>query len=92
MIFSALLKNYDIANFADDNTPYVTRDNISSVDKLLKGVACAIFEWFNADKCHVLLSTSNELTVKIDVIQLKNSQLENLLGITTENDLNYLNK
>ena len=52
-------KNYDTANFADDNTPYVTRDNISSVVKLLKGVACAIFEWFNADKCHVLLSTSN---------------------------------
>ena len=33
----------DIGNFADDNTPYVTGDNISSAVKLLEEVACAIF-------------------------------------------------
>ena len=53
--------------FADDNTPYVTGENISSVVKLLEKVACAIFQWLkdnemkaNVDKCHVLLNTSNE--------------------------------
>ena len=41
----------------------------------------------NAKKGHVLLSTSNELTVKINVVQIKNSQSEKLLGITIDNDL-----
>ena len=60
----------DLANFTDDNTPYVTGDNISSVVKLLEEVACAtvFFQWFkdnemkaNADRFRVLLSTSNKL-------------------------------
>ena len=41
----------------------------------------------NAKKGHVLLSTSNELTVKINVVQIKNSQSEKLLGITIDNVL-----
>ena len=91
MIFSPLL-----IKFADDNTPYVTGDNISSVVKFLKEVDCAIFQWFkdnemkaNADKCHVLLSASNELTVKTNEIQIKSSQSEKLLGITIDNDLKF---
>ena len=43
----------------------------------------------NADKCHVLLSTSNDLTVKINEVQIKNSRLEKLLGITNDNDLKF---
>ena len=75
---------FDIVNFADDNTPYVTGENISSVVKLLEEVACAIFQWFkdnemkaNVDKCRVLLNTSNELTVKINEVQIKNSHRKN---------------
>ena len=78
----------------DDNTLYVTVDNISSVVKLFEEVACAIFQWFkenemkaNAEKCHVLLSTSIELTVNFNELQFKNSQLEKLLEITIDNDL-----
>ena len=41
----------------------------------------------NANKCHVLLSTSNELAVKTNEVQIKNSQSEKILGITTDNDL-----
>ena len=97
-----IIEKFDIANFADDNTPYVTGDNISSVVKLLEEVACAIFQWFkdnemkaNADKCHVLLSTSNELTTKINEVQIKKSQSQKLLGITIDNDLkleDHINK
>ena len=91
-----IIEKFDIANFADDNTPYVTGENISSVVKLLEEVACAIFQWFkdnemkaNADKCHVLSSTSIELTVKINEFQIKNSQSEKSLGITIDNDLKF---
>ena len=48
----------------------------------------ATFQWFkdnemktNAGKCHVLLRASNDLTGKINEVQIKNSQLEKLLGI-----------
>ena len=42
-----------------------------------------------SDKCHVLLSTNNELTVRINKVQVKNSQSEKLLGITIDNDLKF---
>ena len=61
--FFFIIEKFDIANFANDNTPYVTRDNISLVVKLLEEVACAIFQWLKdnemkayVDKRHVLLS------------------------------------
>ena len=91
-----IIEKIDIADFANNNTPYVTGDNISSVVKHLEEVACAIFQWFkgnelkaNADKCHVLLNRSNDLTVKINEVQIKNSQSEKLLGITIDNDLKF---
>ena len=43
----------------------------------------------SADKCHVLLTTSNEVTVKINEVQIKNSHSEKLQGITTGNDLKF---
>ena len=76
-----------MVNFANDNTPHVTGHNISSVVKLSEEVACAIFQRFkqnrmktNADKCHVLLSKSNDFTVKINQVQIKNSRSEKLPG------------
>ena len=91
-----MIEKFDIPNFADDNTPYVIGHNISSVVEILEEVACAIFQWFKdnemkakADKCHMLLSTSNELTVKINEIQIKNSQLEKLLEIAIDKNLKF---
>ena len=67
-----IIGQFDVANFVDDNTSYVAGYNISSVFKLLEEVPCAIFHWFrgnemkaNTDKYHVLLITSNDLTIKI---------------------------
>ena len=39
-----IIEKFDIANFTDGNTPYITGDNISSVVKLLEEVACYIFQ------------------------------------------------
>ena len=41
----------------------------------------------NAYKCYVLLSSSNDLTVNINQVQIKNSQSEKLLRIIIDNDL-----
>ena len=57
--------NYDIANYADDNTPYVTCETMASLIESLEKIAEEIFKWFknnemqaNGDKCHVLISTN----------------------------------
>ena len=78
---------FDIANLH-----HMLQDKyISSGVKLLKEAACAIYQWFkknamkaNAGKCHVLLSKSYDLTVKVNEVQIKNSQSEKLLGINID--------
>ena len=61
----------------DGNTPYVSGGNIFSVFKFLEEIA-------DADKCHALLSASNDLTAKISEVQIKNTQSDKLTGITIE--------
>ena len=39
-----IIEKFDISNFADENAPYVTGDNISSVVKLLEEIASTIFQ------------------------------------------------
>ena len=58
------MNHYVIANYADDNKPYVSGRNIKRVVASLEEVSEVIFQWFRdnqfqgtASKCHVLLST-----------------------------------
>ena len=58
-----------------------------------------LFKWFsnnyinymvtNADKCHLLTSTSEEVSVKIENVIFKNSLQEKLLGIVIDNTLTF---
>ena len=43
----------------------------------------------NADKYHLLISTSEEVSVKIENEIIKNSLQEKLVGIVTDNRLNF---
>ena len=45
------MKNEDIASYADDNTPYVIRDNINQTNQMKE----------NLDKCHLLIAESCKL-------------------------------
>ena len=58
-----LLKDVHVANYADDTTPYIYRENIKSLIKSLEQSTNLLFNWFksnqikgNEDKRHVLLS------------------------------------
>ena len=66
------MSHYDIANNADDNTPYVSGRNIEEVNASLEEVLEVIFQWFrdnqfhgNASKCHVLLRPDKQVRVNI---------------------------
>ena len=88
--------HYDIANYADDNRPYVSGRNIEEVVASLEEVSEVIFQWFrdnqfqgNANKCHVLLSTDKQVQVNIGTAQIENTQNEKLLGIIIDSKLNF---
>ena len=62
----------DIANYADDNTPYATANDIDSLMASLEEASKSLFTWFdnnlmksNADKCHLLVSSNEKVTIKI---------------------------
>ena len=91
-----ILSNYDIASYADDNTPYVTCETMESLIESLKKIAEEIFKWFknnemqaNADKCHVLISTDQKLHVNIGTLQIENSKCEKLLGVNIDSKLGF---
>ena len=75
----------DIANFADDNTPYLSAKNVI---ESLERASVSLSRWFesnllkgNADKYYFLLSTSEELSLNANTFKIKNSDCEKLLGI-----------
>ena len=87
LIFSADLcgffittSHYDIANYADDNSPYVSDRNIEEIVASLEEILTVIFQWFrnnqlqgNANKCHVLLSTDKQVYVNMGSTQIENT-------------------
>ena len=91
-----ILDNYDIANYADDSTPYASGRNTEEMIALLEEVSNYIFQWFrgnefqgNASKCHVLLSSDKKVHVNIDNAKIENSKFEKLLGVTLDSRLTF---
>ena len=75
----------DIANFADDNMPYLSAKNVEDVIESLERASVSLFRWFennllkgNSDKCHFLVSTSQEVSVNVNNFKIKNSDCENV--------------
>ena len=92
-----VMNHEDIANYADDNTPYVSGKNIDEVVKFLKKASRVIFKCFSdnqfqakASRCHLLLSTDEHVQVKIGTAQIENSSSEKLLGAAIDVKLNFL--
>ena len=89
--------NSEIANFADNNSPYVFKQDIESVITKLEEDSQSLIEWVNnnalranPDKFHLLLSSSDEnISINVDQYQIYNSQHEKLLGITIDNSMKY---
>ena len=76
----------DIANFTDDNTPYLSAKNVEHVIESLERASVSLFRWFetnhlkgNADKYHFLLSTSSEISLNVNsFIKQKTATLKNV--------------
>ena len=85
------MNNIDIANYADNNTPYLTADDIDGVIASLKNASNALFKWFsdNADKCNLLVNVKDEVSMTIGDFNVVNSECEKLLGVKFDYKITY---
>ena len=87
----------DIANYADDNSPYACKNDIDSVIFKLENDSRILIEWVsnnalkaNPDKFHLLLnSENNNVSINVGNYQIFNSQHEKLLGVVIDNNLKF---
>ena len=92
------LHEAQFTGYADDNTPFVVRDNIPDVISALEKTGEKRLIWFsdnqmklNTDKCYLLLNTQDRNFLKIGTFNIKNSFSEKLLGITFDYKLKFSN-
>ena len=86
----------DVAHFADDNTPYLSAKNVDDVIESLERASVSLFRCFennvlkgNVDKCHFLVSTSQEVSLNVNNFKIKNSDCEKLLGVKFDSKLRF---
>ena len=88
----------DIASYADDNTPYNFDLSLDNVISNLEKSTNSLLNWFrenhmkaNADKCHLLVSSNESCTAKIEDFSIKNSTEEKLLGVKLDSNFSFEN-
>ena len=86
----------DIANYADDSTPYACSSDLDSVIFRLQKNTEKFFRWFynnnlisNAEKIHLILSAKKNLEIKGSSYSIRNEDTVKLLGIHIDNNLNF---
>ena len=91
-----IIKDIDIASYADDTTPFIVENNIENVIASLEQVSEDLFNWFknnrlksSAGKCHVLVSTNKPIGVNIGNYTIDNSECEKILGVKLDVNLNF---
>ena len=93
-----IVSKIDFASYADDNTPFVSGDKLDDVLDFLENATLKLIDWFsnnqmktNPDKCHLLMSITASIVIKIKDNEILNSESEKLLGVTIDNKLNFKN-
>ena len=89
--------NFEIANYADDCTPYEFSGSLDEVINKLEQDSLCLIQWYqnnylkpNADKWHLLLSKNrDDISITIGNECIYNSENEKLLGIFFDNKLNF---
>ena len=91
-----IMNKVDFASYADDNTPYFIGNGVKEVINSLKEASEKLFYWLadnqmkvNPDKCHLLTSSRDKVSICLDNYNIKSSKCEKLLGIKIDNKLNF---
>ena len=91
-----VMNDIDFASYANDNIPYVSFDSMEDVIRILENGSIKLFKWFfdnmmkaNKDKCHLIVSSNEHVSVKLDNIEIENSNCERLPGVKIDSKLNF---
>ena len=76
------MKDVDIANFADDNTPFTSANNIDDLLDPLEKASSSLVKWFkdnlykdNPDKCDLLVNTNEKTKIKTGKRSIENNDV-----------------
>ena len=78
-----ILKTTSFTGNADDNAPFVVRENKTSVIKTLEDIRENLIKWFSDNQ--------GPNTIKIRNLCMKNSTCEKVLGINFDYKLKFMN-
>ena len=85
-----------IANYADENTLYATANDIGNLIASPEEASKSLFTSFdnnlmksNADKHHLLVSSNENVTIKIGSHEITNTKREILLGVHFDSGLSF---
>ena len=91
-----MIDDINIANYANDDTPFVSGDTLLNVITSVENVVENLFEPFtnnhakaNHHKCHLLMSTLKSISIKVKDCIIENSDNEKLLVVTVNANLNF---
>ena len=86
----------DIASYADYNTPYMIANNVDDLIASLEHASSRLFKWLksnlfkrNADKCHLLVSTNDRVSMNIDGFTMDKNDTGKLLGVTFDKKIDF---
>ena len=92
------LEGFDIANYADDSTPYCASKSAEFVVNNLEQSSTILFKRLNNNymkvntgKSHLLLSCNSRATATIDNSYIESKDEQELLGITIDSNLTFEN-
>ena len=91
-----ILNEIDIANYAGDNKPYTSSNDVNGLTKSLEEASKKLFKWFddnlmksNPDKCHLHVSTNDNVKIRIANFHIEKTKREKLLGIQFDKKLSF---
>ena len=92
------LEDFDIANYADNSTPYCAAKSAEFVVNHLEQSSTILFEWLsnnymkvNTGKSHLLLPGKSEANATIGNNYIESEDEQVLLGIKTDSNLTFEN-
>ena len=86
----------DVANYADNTTPYTVNKTMDALLNSLENDTSTLTRWFydnylkmNVDKCHLLVSSHEVVSITVDQQVINCSNSVKLLGVTIDNNLSF---
>ena len=91
-----IVKDVNIASYADDNTLYDSYGTIEEVILSLQSSSKKLFQWLsdnqmkgNTKKCHLILSTDQSVNFQLGDSLIERSDCDKMLGVKIDYKLNF---